>query len=438
MNFLFKQLANIITLSRIVGVGYILLIAPFAHLHIQLWSIIIFIIVASTDFLDGYLARKLKIESAFGKILDPVADKILILVFLPLLEMGVISSIPVFIILSREFLVMALRVVAAKKGKVMAAEFWGKLKTAITLPVCGILLARVSVPLNTSELTWVTQWLLPLQQWVYFWPSWILKVMIFAMVVVTVVSFVDYITGYLWPELSNDDILQKRLKSIVPNSVTFLNILVGIYAIVLAYSHHLQSALACVLICIFLDALDGKIARYLNAQTNFGAQLDTVADFISFGIAPAIIIFRHLLPTSLVLSITLATLYLFTVLFRLNRFSEGGHSDVFEGIPSPAGATLVVLPIVSYFLGLPLVYAALVLLASFLMVSKVPYLHNHATKNTYLRHIHIPSIIFTFVSIFSVLPIPLPFGLDEIFIAPHILFGLVVVYVSSPLFLKVK
>lgn len=438
MNFLFKQLANIITLSRIIGVAYILLIAPFTNLNIQLWSIIIFTIVASTDFLDGYLARKLKIESAFGKILDPVADKILILVFLPLLEMGVISSLPVFIILSREFLVMALRVVAAKKGKVMAAEFWGKLKTAITLPVCGILLARVSVPLNTSDLTWLTRWLLPLQQWVYFWPSWILKVLVFAMVVVTVVSFVDYITGYLWPELSNDDILQKRLKSIVPNSVTVLNIFVGFYGIILAYNHQLQWALACVLICIFLDALDGKIARFLNAQTHLGAQLDTVADFISFGFAPAIMIFRHLQPSSLILSISLASLYLFTVFFRLYRFSEEGHSDVFEGIPSPAGATLVILPIVSDFLGLPVVYTALVLLASFLMVSKVPYLHNHATRNTYLRHIHVPSIIFTFVSIFSVLPIPLPFGLNEIFIAPHILFGLVIVYVSSPIFLNSK
>ena len=104
-----KNLANIITLMRILGVGIIFWVTPYKTNYGLILAAMIYTLVCLTDFLDGWVARKLKIVSEWGKILDPLADKILVLVFLPLLEMQVITSFPVFIILAREFTVMGLR-----------------------------------------------------------------------------------------------------------------------------------------------------------------------------------------------------------------------------------------------------------------------------------------------------------------------------------------
>jgi CDP-diacylglycerol--glycerol-3-phosphate 3-phosphatidyltransferase len=91
---------------------------------------IIFGLACLTDKLDGKLARKTGQVTVFGKFLDPLADKILVLsAFLCFIEMGLISAVPVIIILFREFIVISVRLLAAKRGQVIAANFWGKLKT---------------------------------------------------------------------------------------------------------------------------------------------------------------------------------------------------------------------------------------------------------------------------------------------------------------------
>ena len=127
----FNQLANMITFTRILGVGLIFWMTPYTTNYWLLIAVSVFIFVALTDFLDGWVARRFNQVSDLGKMMDPLADKILVLVFLPLLEMQMITSFPVFIILSREFAIMALRVmVASKGGTVVAAQFSGKLKTA--------------------------------------------------------------------------------------------------------------------------------------------------------------------------------------------------------------------------------------------------------------------------------------------------------------------
>lgn len=133
------NLANKLTVFRMILVP-VLVIIPFLNLpgewlgiSTAFWVMdAIFILASLTDKLDGYIARSRNLVTTFGKFLDPLADKILVLSALVMLvEFGRMPAwIPV-IVLAREFIVSGYRLVAAEKGgKVIAASFWGKLKTA--------------------------------------------------------------------------------------------------------------------------------------------------------------------------------------------------------------------------------------------------------------------------------------------------------------------
>ena len=139
---------------------------PYTTNVTQILVILFYTIICLTDYLDGWIARRLKIESELGKILDPLADKILVLLFLPLLEMQVITSFPVFIILAREFAMMGLRVYSVQNGgDSIPAQFTGKLKTALTFPVCGILFGivpvqKVDIPVFYEPVQWLIDWVM--------------------------------------------------------------------------------------------------------------------------------------------------------------------------------------------------------------------------------------------------------------------------------------
>jgi CDP-diacylglycerol--glycerol-3-phosphate 3-phosphatidyltransferase len=95
-----------------------------------LWAFIIFIIASFTDFLDGFMARRKKIISDLGKLLDPVADKILIIgVFLAFLQLRVVNAWMVSIIMLREFIITGMRFYSLSKGIILEAKRWGKHKT---------------------------------------------------------------------------------------------------------------------------------------------------------------------------------------------------------------------------------------------------------------------------------------------------------------------
>jgi CDP-diacylglycerol--glycerol-3-phosphate 3-phosphatidyltransferase len=142
------NLANRITLARIILVPIIMffllvnLDMPEIHIPLiefnitynQIIATLIFIIAASTDGLDGYIARKRKMVTTLGKLLDPLADKFLVTaVLISLVEMDKIPAIIAIIIISREFAVTGLRMVALAEGKVIAASSWGKWKTGIQI-----------------------------------------------------------------------------------------------------------------------------------------------------------------------------------------------------------------------------------------------------------------------------------------------------------------
>ncbi|HNX64028.1 MAG TPA: CDP-diacylglycerol--glycerol-3-phosphate 3-phosphatidyltransferase [Oscillospiraceae bacterium] len=129
------NLPNKLTLLRVFMVPVFLVFALIDTIpYNEFIAVGIFALASITDALDGYIARKNNLVTNFGKFLDPLADKVLVMAaLLCLVQMGYIGSVPVIIILAREFMVSGLRLVTANEGVVVPAGIWGKLKTAFTM-----------------------------------------------------------------------------------------------------------------------------------------------------------------------------------------------------------------------------------------------------------------------------------------------------------------
>ncbi len=432
-----RHLANIITITRILGVGVIFWLTPYTTNLVQLWAIFIYAIICLTDFFDGWVARKLRIVSDVGKILDPLADKILVLVFLPLLEMQVISSFPVFIILTREFAIMALRIVSAKSGTIIAATTSGKIKTFVTLPICGLLLGRVPIT-KVETLPAILQPLEWIRQWVIQWPEWVITLLIWSTVLVTIWSFLDYFGSFIWKQYilkfqGDENAAKKSIRALIPNTLSLANLCCGIGASIFAWFNHLEAAVLLVLFGIIFDALDGSLARKLDASTHLGQQLDSNADFFSFGIAPAVVIFKVIQKNHLTLAfplgVLLALIYYASVHYRLRRFNQTGHSDYFDGLPSPVGAGLITLAAISAPLSHLSLFTILTILISSLMISTISYPHLSISRQSFLKYLQIPIIIFLILTILNLLNIQIA---RNLFIY-EILFSCVSIYTSIPL-----
>lgn len=139
------NIANQLTMLRIFLVPIFMYFALLNSDKGFLYAGIIFVIASITDFLDGYLARKYNMVTNFGKLMDPLADKILVLAaMLVFLEMNKIASWMVLIVITRELGISIIRAIAASSGKVIAASYYGKLKTVSQL--IGIIMILFNIP----------------------------------------------------------------------------------------------------------------------------------------------------------------------------------------------------------------------------------------------------------------------------------------------------
>jgi CDP-diacylglycerol--glycerol-3-phosphate 3-phosphatidyltransferase len=129
---------NILTFVRILFVPVIVLLllceSRWPGHYFSVYSAWMFILAGVTDFLDGYLARKMKMRSTVGKVLDPLADKLMVICLLIMLvPLGRVSALVVVVVVSREFIITALRTLASAAGIIIAADNLGKFKTILQI-----------------------------------------------------------------------------------------------------------------------------------------------------------------------------------------------------------------------------------------------------------------------------------------------------------------
>lgn len=138
-----KQIPNYLTLLRIVLVPVFVVVYYTAVPSWNYWAAGVFILASLTDLLDGKLARKWEVVSDFGKLVDPIADKLLVTAaLLVLMDWGKLPAWVAVILIGREFIISGFRLLAANKGVVIAAGWSGKIKTVVQLVGISIVLLK--------------------------------------------------------------------------------------------------------------------------------------------------------------------------------------------------------------------------------------------------------------------------------------------------------
>ena len=156
----------------------------------------------------------------------------------------------------------------------------------------------------------------------------------------------------LFPPFAPDPLEPRRrrfkpvpFRVIAPNLVTVLALCLGLTAIRLAYEGHLDTAVICIIVAGVLDGLDGRLARFLKGTSRFGAELDSLSDFVCFGVAPALILYGFILQSLKGLGWVAALLFAIASALRLARFNvmiddptrPDWKKNFFVGMAAPAG-----------------------------------------------------------------------------------------------------
>ncbi len=231
------------------------------------------------------------------------------------------------------------------------------------------------------------------------------------------------------------------VRLIIPNLFTIMGLCAGLTAIRMAVEHRFDVAIAALVLAALLDGMDGRIARLLKATSRFGAELDSLADFVDFGVAPAIILFTWALQDKGSLGWIVVLVFAVCAALRLARFNVAlgepnqpdWKSNFFVGVPAPAAALAAMLPLyLSFALDMPAIRELTIpimiytLIIAVLMVSRVP---TYSGKN-FTRKIEREFVLPIFLAV--------AFGVAVLFSYPYAtLAAVTVLYLATiPLGLK--
>jgi len=366
-SFFRKNLANLITLGRIAFclasfTCAILVLLQKAHSPVYGFFGLLFLIASAlTDYFDGLVARKLNIFTKMGPLADQMMDKMVYCIIFPTIAVGAMAvdgdknmnHVIVILVLCvsllvRDHYVNFLRVLADRHQGDSSVGQVGKLRTLLALPTSCFLYAycfcngQAEDVFNLNSLViWSTE--LDLRYY------YVLEIFLVVINIVSAISYTRSYGPYFMLDLcGDDDELRRKILAIFPNSLTLMNAIMGIIAMILAWNEKFHLAFVMLMAAAIFDKLDGAAARKLGLveervegtrQFTPGAILDDIADVISFCLAPAALgfaYFRHE-PFAYVFFI-----YTFAGMARLIFFTLDRHplKGYFKGLPCPAGALL--------------------------------------------------------------------------------------------------
>jgi CDP-diacylglycerol---serine O-phosphatidyltransferase len=217
--------------------------------------------------------------------------------------------------------------------------------------------------------------------------------------------------GELFPPFQPDaDEPKKRrfqpipFRLLIPNLVTLLALCLGLTAIRLAIEGRFEAAVYAILVAAFLDGIDGNLARLLKGTSRFGAELDSLADFVNFGCVPALVLYFWVLKDLKSLGWIVCLVFAIAMVLRLARFNvmlddpnrPEWMKGFFVGMPAPMGAACVMLPLYATlaglpsFPGLPVVVLLYTLLIAFFTVSTIPTVSSKKISMTIDRRYVLP------------------------------------------------
>ncbi len=224
------------------------------------------------------------------------------------------------------------------------------------------------------------------------------------------------------------------LRLLAPNLITLLALSLGLTAIRMAIEHRFELAVLAILLAAVLDGADGRVARLLKGTSRFGAELDSLSDFVNFGVAPALLLYVFILDEMKSLGWIAAIVYAIAAALRLARFNvmlddpsrPEWQKNFFVGMAAPAGALTVLLPIYLHFIVWPVgelaapVVAIYTVVVGLLMVSRIPTYSGKTFGQRIARDMVLP--LFVLVVSVSALLVSFPF---------HVLAVATVVYLVS-------
>ena len=235
----------------------------------------------------------------------------------------------------------------------------------------------------------------------------------------------------------------KKTRVILPNMFTLIGVCIGLSSIKFAFDGRFEYSILAIIIAAIIDGLDGRIARLIKGVSKVGKELDSLTDVISFGVAPAFIMYFWKLNEFGRLGWLMCLIYVVCVALRLARFNVNSETEpswrdnFFQGVPSPAGGILVLMPLIYSFseiqfinINYSIITPSLFLIISVLLISKLP---TYSLKKIVVRRSTTIFLLFGIILFFGLLLI---FTFNTIFIAS--LIYLLIIPISSMHYLSLK